>query len=257
MLFWRSEFDNLKKESSPTGRSLDLIAEFKRALKGRKPSTLRLYLAGAKAALKTAHVRASDTVPAVIAAIRENPPRDGSRVSPFLRFLTAVQRTDDSLAIQLWLIQLLGKRLRAQKNPSIATRRDMALLAALCTAPDRGDPRRWPLCCLKVDRGIVYLWDRRVEEPACALSLSLWCAWRERIARPEQSRLYRKSTGYSKSELLFPGPRGAMLSRVALHNALKRINNRAGEGTRAKITPHKIKCAFLAGDPTPIRSADA
>ena len=247
----------MKTESSRSGQSLDLIAEFKRSLKGRKPSTLRLYLAGAKAALESARVRVSGTVPAVIAAIRESPPRDGSRVSPFLRFLTAAQRTDDAPAIQLWLIQVLGKELRTQKNQSIAARRDMALLAALCTAPDRGDPRRWPLCCLKVDRGAVYLWDRRVEEPACALSLSLWCAWRERIARPEQRRLYRKSREYSQSELLFPGPRGAVLSRVALHNALKRIRKRAGEGTSAKITPQKIKCAFLLGDPAAIRSADA
>jgi hypothetical protein len=242
---------------------MDLIAEFKRTLEGRKPSTLRVYLAGAKAALESARVRASDPVPTVIAAIRESPPRDGARLSPFLSFLAAAQSTNDLIAqgdmraIQSWLIQVLGKQLRTQKNPSIATRRDMALLAALCTAPDQGDPRRWPFCCLKIESGVLYLWDRRVEEPACALSLSLWCAWRDRIARPEQRRLYRKSTEYSQSELLFPGPRGAMLSRAALHNALKRIRDRAGEGIRAKITPQKIKCAFLLGDPTAIQSADA
>jgi hypothetical protein len=85
----------------------------------------------------------------------------------------------------------------------------MALLAFLCVAPARGNPRNWPRNCLKIYGGDVILWDKRVAEPALALAfLRFWHTWRERLTRPDQSRLYRRSVQWSRSELLFPGPRG-------------------------------------------------
>ena len=42
---------------------------------------------------------------------------------------------EDSAALQNWVIRRLTKQMRLVKNPSIATRRDAALIAALCAAP--------------------------------------------------------------------------------------------------------------------------
>jgi hypothetical protein len=53
-------------------------------------------------------------------------------------------------ARQNWVIQTLGKQMRPVKNPSITTRRDLALIASICAAPARGTPRKWPVSCLKI-----------------------------------------------------------------------------------------------------------
>jgi hypothetical protein len=81
--------------------------------------------------------------------------------------------------------------------------------------------------------------------------LRFWHAWRERLARPDQRRLYRKSFQWSRSSLLFPGPGGAALGRAALHNALRRLGV-AGERSSSSsqpITPEMIRIAFLWGEP--------
>jgi hypothetical protein len=69
---------------------------------------------------------------------------------------------------------------------------------------------------------------------------------RERLARPDQRRLYRKSLSWSQSRLLFPGPHGAPLGRAALHNALRRLSAET-EHTHYSVTPEKIRIASLAG----------
>jgi hypothetical protein len=92
------------------------------------------------------------------------------------------------------------------KNPSIATRRDLGLIAALCAAPSKGTPRKWPENCLKIDDRELLLWDVEIEEPCFALSLRFWHAWRERLARPDQRRLYRKSSTGANQGSFSPGP---------------------------------------------------
>jgi hypothetical protein len=152
------------------------------------------------------------------------------------------------------VIQRLAKQMRSEKNPSITTRRDSGLIAALCAAPARGTPRKWPENCLKIEGREMLLWEVAIEEPCFALPLRFWHAWKERLARPDQRRLYRKSLGWSQSRLLFPGPNGAPLSRAALHNALRRLNL-AGElnSIQPIITPEKIRAAFLWRDPLEVR----
>jgi hypothetical protein len=234
----------------------DVINEFKRSLEGRRPSTIRLYVAGARAAMEAAMaVSGRASFPEILVSIREMQPGTRARVAPFLRFLREVDGTannslalQDALGIQYWVIQTLAKRMRTQKNPSIAARRDMALIASLSSAPARGNPRNWAQSCLKIDGARVHLWEQIVEEPAFALALRFWSAWRERLARPDQRRLYRKALEWSESKLLFPGPRGGLLGRAALHNALRRLVNGLGEGRCPQITPQKIKAAFLAAD---------
>jgi hypothetical protein len=135
------------------------------------------------------------------------------------------------------------------KNPSIATRRDTALIAALCVAPAKGTPRKWLENCLKVEGREVLLWDAAIQEPCFALPLRFWHAWRERLGRPDQRQLYRKSLQWSQSRLLFPGPNGAPLSRAAMHNALRRLSLAEESNSIGLITPEKIRAAFLWKNP--------
>ena len=146
--------------------------------------------------------------------------------------------------------------MRLAKNPSIASRRDLGLIAALCAAPARGSPRKWPENCLKIADTEVLLWDAPIKAPCFAISLRFWHAWRERLARPDQRRLYRKSLQWSQSQLLFPGPNGAPLGRAALHNALRRLNAAGERSSIGPITPEKIRVAFLCGDPLKVRPPD-
>ena len=136
-----------------------------------------------------------------------------------------------------------------QEDGLATSRRDTALIAAICAAPAKGTPRKWPENCLKITENEVLLWDASIEEPCFAISLRFWHSWRERLARPDQRRLYRKSLQWSQSRLLFPGPNGAPLSRAALHNALRRLNTVGGCSGIGPITPEKIRVAFLCGDP--------
>jgi hypothetical protein len=190
----------------------------------------------------------------LLASLGESSTEKKARISPFLKFLGDGEREEllsdeDSAALQNWVIQRLTKQMRSVKNPSIATRRDLGLIAALCAAPARGTPRKWPENCLKIEGREVLLWEVAIEEPCFALPLRFWHAWRERLARPEQRRLYRKSLQWSQSGLLFPGPSGAPLSRAALHNALRRLNLAGDHNNVGPITPEKIRAAFLDRDP--------
>ena len=145
--------------------------------------------------------------------------------------------------IRRWVIEALDKANRLQKNPSLTARRDAALVAALCAAPSKGNPRAWPKGCLAVQDGRVILWEEAVQEPALAFALRFWAHWRERLSRPDQRRLYRKNLKWAHSGLLFPGPGGGPLSRAAPHHALRRLTG-AGEG--GLVTPEKVRAAFLS-----------
>jgi hypothetical protein len=158
-------------------------------------------------------------------------------------YVAAAKRAIRSAHLELWQCPS-----RSVKNPSIATRRDTALIAALCAAPSKGTPRKWPENCLKIEGREVLLWDTTIEEPCFAMSLRFWHSWRERLARPDQRRLYRKSILWGQSRLLFPGPHGAPLSRAALHNALRRLNLTGKRNSPRTITPEKIRAAFLRRD---------
>ena len=209
----------------------EVVKDFEQSLENLRPSTRRVYVAGARAAIRAASLELwqSPSATDLLASIGKSPTEKRARISPFLDFLGGggpknSVSDEDSAALQNWVIQRLAKQMRSVKNPSIATRRDTALIAALCAAPAKGTPRKWPENCLKIEGREVLLWDAAIEEPCFAVSLRFWHAWRERLARPDQRRLYRKSLQWSQSRLLFPGPNGAPLGRAALHNALRRLN---------------------------------
>jgi hypothetical protein len=234
----------------------EVVKVFEQSLENLRPSTRRVYVAGAKAAIRAASLELwqSPSATDLLASIGKSPTEKRARISPFLAFLGGGEpkqsvSDEDSTALQNWVIQTIAKQMRVVKNPSITSRRDTALIAAICAAPARGTPRKWPQTCLKITETEVLLWDAPIEEPCFAIPLRFWHAWRERLARPDQRRLYRKSLKWSHSSLLFPGPNGAPLGRAALHNALRRLNV-AGECSSIQpITPEKIRVAFLCGDP--------
>jgi hypothetical protein len=234
----------------------ELIEDFEQSLENLRPSTKRVYVAGARAAIRAASLELwhSPSAADLLASIGKSPTEKRARISPFLDFLGGEGPKNplsdqDSAALQNWVIQRLAKQMRSGKNPSIATRRDTALIAALCVAPAKGTPRKWPENCLKVEGREVLLWDAAIEEPCFAISLRFWYAWRERLARPDQRRLYRKSLQWSQSRLLFPGPSGDPLGRAALHNALRRLNLAGEPSSIGPITPERIRVAFLGEEP--------
>jgi hypothetical protein len=230
----------------------EVVKDFEQSLEGLRPSTRRVYVAGARAAIRAASLELwqSHSTSELLASIEKFPTEKRARISPFLGFLGGggpkqSVSDEDSAALQNWVIQTIAKWMRFVKNPSIASRRDIALIVAVCAAPAKGTPRKWPESCLKITENEVLLWDARIEEPCFAISLRFWHTWRERLTRPDQRRLYRKSLKWSQSRLLFPGPNGAPLGRAALHNALRRLNV-VGECSSSSqpITPEKIRAAF-------------
>src|SRR5262245_32958478 len=128
---------------------MDVIKEFFKSLGGRRPSTIRLYVAGARAVIKAAGADVSEcgSRAELLSLLRKSRPRKGARVAPFIRFLergsvgadgdarvNQAVSLEDSRGIQYWVVQTIAKRLRTDKNPSIATRRDTALIASLCSS---------------------------------------------------------------------------------------------------------------------------
>ncbi len=198
----------------------EVVKDFEQSLQNLRPSTRRVYVAGARAAIRAASLELwqSPSATDLLASIGKSPTEKRARISPFLDFLgsggpkQSVSK-EDSAALQNWVIQRIAKQMRFGKNPSIASRRDSGLIAALCAAPARGTPRKWPKNCLTITDTEVLLWEAAIEEPCFAISLRFWHAWRERLTRPDQRRLYRKSLKWSNSNLLFPGPNGAPLGR--------------------------------------------
>ena len=234
----------------------EVVKDFEQSLRTYRPSTRRVYVAGARAAIRAASLELwqSPSTNEILASIGKSPIEKRARISPFLDFLDGGRSKEsvsdeERAALQNWVIQTIEKQMRFVKNPSIAIRRDSGLIAALCAAPARGTPRKWPESCLKITQSEVLLWEVAIKEPCFALPLRFWHAWRERLARPDQRRLYRKSLKWSQSRLLFPGPNGAPLGRAALHNALRRLNLAEECGSIRPITPEKIRIAFLGGDP--------
>jgi hypothetical protein len=200
----------------------EVVKDFEQSLGNLRPSTKRVYVAGARAAIRAASLELwqSPSTTDLLASIGKSPAEKRARISPFLDFLGGGESKqsvsdEDIAALQNWVIQTIAKQMRSMKNPSITSRRDTALIAAICAAPARGTPRKWPQDCLKVMENEVLLWDAPIEESCFAISLRFWRAWRERLARPDQRRLYRKSLKWSQSRLLFPGPNGAPLGRAA------------------------------------------
>lgn len=234
------------------------IQEFA-ALKGKAfaPSTWRVYLSAAKKALKCVGKTPEDcgSYEDLLALLREHRKQKklpkALRIGPFLGFLDSkIPKEEENIPdygpIRAWVIERIGKETKATRKALSFIRRDLAMLACLCAAPERGSPRRWPKSALKVapkeGEGVeVKLWDKPIDNPGLILALLYWHSWRARLDRPEQSRLHRKAWAYS--DLLFPNSTGEVLGKQVLHDALRRLGDQPGGG--ARLTPERIRQAFI------------
>ena len=219
-------------------------------------TTKRVYLSAARNALKIVG-QTPDTCGSyeeLLALLRENLPKKnlpkGLRIAPFLSFLDSKlpkkpEDIPDYGPIRAWVIDRIEKETKATRKALHFIRRDLAMLACLCVAPEQGSPRRWPKGALAIARkggGFeVKLWDKAVNTPGLALSLLYWQSWRERLDRPEQSRLHRKT--WASSDLLFPNSKGEVLGKQSMHDALSRLSVQS-EGP-VRLTPELIRQAFL------------
>ena len=219
-------------------------------------TTRRVYLSAAKKALKIVGKTPENcrSYEELLALLRENLAQKrlpkGLRIAPFLSFLDSKipkqpEDIPDYGPIRAWVIDRIEKGTKATREALHFIRRDLAMLACLCVAPEKGSPRSWPKGALAVARkggGFeVKLWDKPVDTTGLALPLLYWHTWRERLDRPEQSRLHRKAWAYS--DLLFPNSRGETLTKHAMRNALSRLGVRAEGGVR--LTPELVRKAFL------------
>jgi hypothetical protein len=114
----------------------------------------------------------------ILASIGKSPIEKRARISPLLDFLDGGRSKEsvsdeERAALQNWVIQTIAKQIHFVKNPSITSRRDTALIAAICAAPAKGTPRNWPRYCLKIEGREVLLWDASIDEPCFAISLLL------------------------------------------------------------------------------------
>src|SRR6202011_3137572 len=154
----------------------EVVKDFEQSLQSLRPSTRRVYVAGARAAIRAASLELwqSPSTADLLASIGKSPTEKRARISPFLDFLgdggSKQSVSDEEIAdLRNWVIQTIAKQMRSVKNPSITSRRDTALIAAICAAPARGTPRKWPENCLKITENDVLLWDASIGEPCFAI----------------------------------------------------------------------------------------
>src|SRR5208337_457716 len=79
------------------------------------------------------------------------------RMATFLEFLESklpanVRDSPDLEPVRTWMLERIEAETKAARKVSILIRRDLAMLAALCIAPERNSPRRWPKSALAVTR---------------------------------------------------------------------------------------------------------
>jgi hypothetical protein len=221
-------------------------------------SSRRVYLSAAKKALRilgepARQCQSCEELLSLLTERKEKGEISGSlRLNPFLVFVRSKTRTnafeDANLeAIRTWIVTSVLHETKTATGTSYLIRRDLAMLAGLCLAPEKRSPRFWPMKALTVtklrDGGFkVALWGCEFGNQGLALPLLYWHFWRERLARPDQARLQRKES-WAFSDLLFPNADGNTLQSQVVRNALKRMNAR-NKGP-ADVTPALIRRAFL------------
>ena len=109
----------------------EVVRDFEQSLENLRPSTKRVYVADARAAIRAAGLEfwQSPSTTDLLASIGKSPTEKRARISHFLDFLgdrgSKQSVSDEEIAaLQNWVIQRFTKQMRSVKNPSIATRRD-------------------------------------------------------------------------------------------------------------------------------------
>jgi hypothetical protein len=238
---------------------MDIIKEFIAFLgaKDYAPSTRRVYIAAAKRALRSVGEKAEkwQSPEKFLSTLQENMARESFpsrlRIAPFLAFIISKtpqisKKVPDYGPLRNWVLGRIEDETKSMRKPSIQARRDLAMLAAVCVAPEKGSPRSWPKGALAVEKQggslRVKLWNKEVKTPGLAMALLYWSTWRNRLDRPDQSRIYRKD--WAHSDLLFPDSKGGKMKKWAMHDALARLALK-GEEVVVFPTPELVRQAFL------------
>jgi hypothetical protein len=221
-------------------------------------SSRRVYVSAAKKALRTLGepARQCQSCEEILILLTERKEKGviprSLRLNPFLEFVRSKTRTkayDETKweVVRTWIVTSILQETKTASGVSYFIRRDLAMLAGLCLAPEKRSPRFWPRGALTVTRlrageFKVTLWDSEVGNQGLALPLLYWHFWRERLARPDQARLGRKES-WAFNDLLFPNSEGNSLKSQVVRNALKRMSAR--NKAPADVTPALIQRAFL------------
>ena len=119
-------------------------------------SSRRVYVAEAKKALKILGVaaRQCNTCDELLVFLAEKRTKgeipSALRIAPFLHFVqsrTADATTVDLQPIRAWVISNVETDTKAPLQISYLMRRDLAMLAGLCLAPDQKSPGYWQRKC--------------------------------------------------------------------------------------------------------------
>src|SRR5260370_38592208 len=146
-------------------------------------TTRRVYLSAAKKAVRIAGKPPDDcgSYEELLALLRENQvkrkfPKE-LKIGPFVSFLDSKipnnpEDIPDYGPIRGWVIDRIEKETKATRKALHFIRRDLAMLACLCVAPERGSPPTWSKGALAVARkggGLwIKLWDQPVDTPGLA-----------------------------------------------------------------------------------------
>ena len=102
----------------------EVVKDFEQSLGNLRPSTKRVYVAGARAAIRAASLELwqSPSTTDLLASIGKSPTEKRARISPFLDFLgdggSKQSISDEEIAdLQHWVIQTIAKQMRSVKNP--------------------------------------------------------------------------------------------------------------------------------------------
>ncbi len=144
-----------KRVSAQAKPISEVVKDFEQSLENLRPSTRRVYVAGARAAIRAARLELWQCPSAteLAASLGKSLTEKKARISPFLDFLGGGKPKnsvsgEDSAALQNWVIQRLAKQMRSEKNPSITTRRDSGLIAALLACLERAPGPTGPTAAL-------------------------------------------------------------------------------------------------------------
>jgi hypothetical protein len=196
------------------GSSIESLRISSNLSKNLRPSTRRVYEAGARAAIRTASLELwqCHSPTELLASLGKSPSEKRVRISPFLDFLEELgdSKTRNADALREKSFHRNPARHRPDRRAMRGSCRRNSSKMARKLPQDRG-PRS--AAVERGDRGTI------ASLSPCAFGTPGENGW-----PADQRRLYRKSLQWSRPRLLFPVPSGAPLDRAALRNALQRLN---------------------------------
>ena len=112
-----------KRVSAQAKPISEVVKEFEQSLENLRPSTRRVYVAGARTAIRAANLELwqCPSTGELLASLGKSPTEKKARISPFLNFLGGGElkelvSDEDSTALQNWVIQRLAKQMCLQRR---------------------------------------------------------------------------------------------------------------------------------------------